>query len=245
MIISKSFTADGVSASLLIKKGEEVHYSFSGNHVGTITVEYSVDNSAYVTVEESAVTNATMDKIYKYDGSAPYALFRLRVSSYASGTIVGKLIPVPNKKMIISAAGQGKAGTTAGFVVAAGDNLALVTCPASQTASTLVIPVPYLNKDQAIKGFHLIGQVESAGNTATVDCALRKMTSAAADVSDAAVASMTQVSCTADTILGFKNTLVDGLNEIVDGDETFYFLITVTTAASTDVALQGVALIFE
>ena len=86
---------------------------------------------------------------------------------------------------------------------------------------------------------HLVGQIESGGNAVTVDVSLRKMTAAAADVTDAAVASMTQLSVTADTIMSTSNTAITGQTEVVGADETFYLLITVTTGASTDIALQG------
>jgi hypothetical protein len=71
------------------------------------------------------------------------------------------------------------------------------------------------------------------------------MTAAAADVSDAAVASMTQISVTADAVIDFKNSTLDNLNEVVGEDSHYYILLTVTTAGSTDVALQAVALILE
>lgn len=148
----------------------------------------------------------------------------------------------PSRLLSVNAAGQAKAGTTAGFVVAVGDNIALVTCPASQTASTLVIPIPALSVGDTITGFYLVGQIESAGATATVDAALRKHTAAAADVSDASVGAIAQLSVTADTIMSSANTRKASLSEVVAIDETFYALITVTTAAATDIALQGIVL---
>lgn len=145
------------------------------------------------------------------------------------------------QKIILSAAGRAKAGATAGWVVAAGDNIALVTCPASQSGSTLVVPITGLKPGWTITSFHLIGQIESAGGTVTVDADLRKHTAAAADVADASVGAMTQLSVTADTIMSASNTNKASLTEVVGADETFYVLITATTAGSTDIALQGVA----
>lgn len=136
-----------------------------------------------------------------------------------------------------------KVGATAGFAVNAGDNLGLLaTCPASQTASTLVVPIPGLKVGDTITSFHLVGQIESAGNAVTVDADLRKLTAAAADVTDASVGAIVQLSVTADTIMSSSNTNKASLTEVVAADETFYVLITVTTGASTDVALQGVAI---
>jgi hypothetical protein len=139
---------------------------------------------------------------------------------------------------------DGKAGATAGWAVGGGavNTGLLATLPASQTGSTLVVPVPGLKVGDTITGFHLIGQIESAGGAVTLDADLRKLTAAAADVADASINTMTQISVTADTAITSANSAVTGLTEVVAADETFYLLLTGTTAASTDIALQGVAL---
>lgn len=160
-----------------------------------------------------------------------------------SGNVTPGGVVRPSQVLIISAAGHAKVGATAGAVVAAADNKALVTVPASQTASTIVVPIPALKVGQTITAFSLIGQIESAGNHVTVDADLRKMTAAAADVSDASVGAITQLDVVADTIMSASNTAKASLTEVVAADETFYVLITITTAASTDVALQGVRLV--
>lgn len=147
-----------------------------------------------------------------------------------------------SQKLVVNAAGQAKVGGTAGFVVAAASNIALVTCPASQTGAKLVVPVPALKVGATITGFHLIGQAESAGGNVTIDADLRKHTAAAADVADASVGAITQLVVAADTILSATNTRKASLSEVVGADETYYVLITATTAASTDIALQGVAI---
>ena len=137
---------------------------------------------------------------------------------------------------------RAKVGTTAGWVVGAADNLGLMaTCPASQSASTLVVPVSGLKVGDVITAFSLVGQIEgTSGNTTTVDADLRKMTAAAADVTDASIGAITQVSVTADAILSASKTLATP--EVVGADETFYVLITATTGASMDIALQGVTI---
>ncbi|HEY4491448.1 MAG TPA: hypothetical protein VI958_05575, partial [Acidobacteriota bacterium] len=136
-----------------------------------------------------------------------------------------------------------KAGTTAGWVVAAGDNVHLLTLPASQTSSTLIIPIDGLKVGWTITACHLIGQIESAGGTVTISYDLRKQTSAAADVVDAAIGSFSPASVTADTQITSANTSVSISSEVVAETETFYFLITGTTAAATDIAIQGAALV--
>lgn len=138
-----------------------------------------------------------------------------------------------------------KVGATAGWTVGDAADTSLTLCPASQTAATLVFPVTGLKVGDTITGFHLIGQIESAGGTVLVDAALRKHTAAAADVSDASVGAITQVEVVADTIMSATNTRKASLTEVVAADETFYVLITATTAASTDIALQGVAIEFS
>lgn len=243
-IMSKTISAAGVSPAVLLKEGQELFYSYSGTHDATVVLECSVDKVNYVQILSDAVENSSGSGTYiNKDKDKSDMLVRFRVGPYTSGDVDVVVTPKPKDVFVVNAAGQAKVGATAGFVVAAGDDVALVTVPASQTDATCVVPVPYLKQGQVIKGFHLIGQVESGGNAATVDCVLKKHTSAAADVAVATVATMAQVSCAADTVLDYKNTLFDGINESVDENETYFFLITVTTGASTDVALQGAALL--
>ena len=137
-----------------------------------------------------------------------------------------------------------KVGGTAGWVVNAGANLCLATLPASQTGSTLVIPITIpLKVGTQIKGFTIIGQIESGGGTATLTAELRKLTAAAADVADASVGSLlANVSVTADAALSYTNARKGGLTEVVAANETFYILVTSTTAGATDIALQGITL---
>lgn len=161
-----------------------------------------------------------------------------RVKTFNTGPQIGL-----DRKMFISAGGLGKVGGTAGWVVAAADNLNLVTLPASQTGSKLIIPVPSLIIGTKVKAFHLVGQVESGGNNVTLDADLRKMTSAAADVADASIGAMTQLVVAVDTILGAANTRkVLTTPEEVAVDESLYMVITGTTLGATDVALQGIVL---
>ncbi len=131
-----------------------------------------------------------------------------------------------------------KIGTTAGWTIQTNDNLGLIaTCPASRAAATLVIPIPGLKVGNKITAFSVVGQIESAGNTVTLDADLRKHTAAAGDVTDASVGAITQISVTADAIISSSKT---GLTEVVAADETFYVLLTATTTALTDIALQGI-----
>lgn len=132
---------------------------------------------------------------------------------------------------------RAKVGGTAGWVVAAADNLPYVaTLPASQSGSTLVIPIDGLEVGDTITGFRVVAQVESAGGTVTIDGDLRATTNVAADPTDASIGTMTQVSVTADTAASQAKT---GLTEVVTSGKTYYLKITATTAASTDIILQA------
>lgn len=169
------------------------------------------------------------------------ALFTVAKDTGAVTMASGVALTRPAQKRLIT--DGAKIGATAGWAVAAADNKnSLARCPASQTASTIVVPLSYLKVGDIITAFHLAGQIESAGNTVTLDAELRKQTVAAGDLVDASVASMTQVSVTADTALSSSNTAKTlGTAETVGADESFYLLITATTAASTDIDLSAVA----
>lgn len=145
--------------------------------------------------------------------------------------------PVFSKAYQYQIGTRAKVGATAGFVVGAADNLPYVaTLPASQTGSTLVIPIDGLQIGATITGFKIVAQVESAGGTVTIDAILRAVTNVAAEPTDAAIGTgITQVSVTADTAVAASKT---GLTEVVASGKSYYLLITATTAAATDIILQ-------
>jgi len=132
-----------------------------------------------------------------------------------------------------------KAGATAGWTVGGGAvNVGiLATLPASQTSSTLVVPITGLKVGDTITAFKLNAQIESAGGAVTLDADLRKRTCAAGDFSDASVGAITQVAVTADTAVASAKT---GLSDTVAADEVFYVLLTGTTAAVTDIDLGSI-----
>lgn len=132
--------------------------------------------------------------------------------------------------------GPPKVGGTAGWVVAGATNLYEATLPASQTGSKLIIPVRGLKVGWTVTAFTIYAQIESAGNTVTLDADLRKLTNAAADPTDASVGAITQVSVTADTAVAQSKT---ALAEVVAADEWLYIELTATTAASTDIRFLG------
>lgn len=130
-------------------------------------------------------------------------------------------------------------GATGGFVVTGVDK-ALLVLPASQTASTAVIPISGLMEGDVITAFKITGQVESAGGTATLDADLRKLTPAAAGTADASIGAITQISKTADYAVADSKTLAAA--ETVASGESFYVLVTGTTAASTDLEVSSIEL---
>ena len=157
----------------------------------------------------------------------------MSVATHGSGASAPYAMLIP--------ASAGIVGGTAGFTVRAAADTALATCAAGSTAATFTIPIYGLKVGQTITGISLTGQIESAGNTATVDCALYTNTAAAADISTAAVtgAAITQISATADTAITATNSKKDGLATVVADGVAYFLLVTVTTAASTDVALAA------
>lgn len=139
----------------------------------------------------------------------------------------------------------GKVGATAGFVVNAADDVAVCgRCPASQTNATLIVPIEGLVAGDRIQGGFLSGQIESAGNTATIRWQLRKQIAAAADPTDSQVTNMAAaLSVTADTALSASNAALPEIDEEVLAGSTYYAVVTVTTAAATDVQVLALAIL--
>lgn len=248
MAVSKSFTALGRGETIVVQPGESFAYSISGTFSATWQLlQYDKGTQAASAVLATGTGASSGTIVNRTNRPVRYGF---ACSAFTSGTMVTSVSESStdlSRKLVLPAGVLSKVGATSGWVVGAASNIALATCPASQTASTLVIPVTGLQVGDVISGFSLLGQIESAGNTATLDASLRKMTSAAADVSDASVAAMTQISVTADTIISATNSLkeIAAPGEVVGIDETFYLLVTATTAASTDIALQGAVIYLD
>ena len=112
---------------------------------------------------------------------------------------------------------------------------------ASITGKKFCVPLTGLKVGDKIIGFRILGQIESAGNAATLDADLRKVTHAAADVTDASVGAITQVAAsTEDVDVDEEKTFTTA--EIVAADYCYYVLVTGTTAAATDIAVVGIEL---
>lgn len=242
---TEDLTAQGATLAFSLQPGETAKFSTSGTFTGYAFFERSRNNGAsWETIQDAAVDTNLAGGTRKNESPADER-YRFRIADTDAVTpVTGTLSTKIWSKQGISRsiAGRGKIGATAGWVVAGADDLSLNTCPASKTAATVTLALPGLNKGDIIVGFHLVGQIESAGGTVTVDAALHKHVAAAADVTDTALGSITQLSVTADTVMGEDNTRVDGLRVLVSEHETFFLLITATTDAATDIALMGVQL---
>lgn len=171
------------------------------------------------------------------DGSETIRVFHKGTPLDVGVEEVGKKI---NRQLLVSAL-RGKVGATAGWVITGATDKSHATLPASQTGSTLVIPIWGLEVGDTITAFHLVGQIESAGGAVTLDADLRSETVAAADNVDASVGAITQIAVSADTALSATQGK-SGLSAVVAVDKTYYLLVTGTTAASTDIDLLGVVL---
>lgn len=137
---------------------------------------------------------------------------------------------------------RAKVGATAGWAIpTTTDTPIMATMAAGGTASTLVVNLDGLKVGAVLKNVHLVGQGESAGNTATITLDLRRLRAVAADITDASVDAFdAATSITADTVLSEANAVTPTLDHTVEAGYSYYALITATTAASTDWALMGV-----
>lgn len=178
--------------------------------------------TTYFTVQDSALADPTTRNVRKV------TLAQMRLLILQSKVFVQQT--------------NAKAGTTAGWVVNAGNNLGkLATIPQSQTSSTLVVPITGLKIGDTITAFSLQGSIQSGGNTGTITADLRKLTAAAAGASDSSVGSMAApLSVTANTVISSANAAKTGLSEVVAEGASYYVLITATTGVSVTEELQSV-----
>jgi hypothetical protein len=115
--------------------------------------------------------------------------------------------------------------------------------PAAQTASTLVIPVTGVRVGDTITGFALEGSLQSVGAAVSITGELRMLTANAAGAVDSSVGVMAAaLSVVANTIVSSLNAAKVGLAQVVAEGQSFYLLITATTAAVTTAEVQAVQL---
>lgn len=132
------------------------------------------------------------------------------------------------------------AAATSGWVK--NNNLGIAKLPASQTAATMTIPIN-INVGYTLIGFKIHGQIDSAGNTATLDADLRKTTAAVGGTTDESLGAITQLSKTADYLINEEKTLATP-NVTVSGS-SYFILVTATTAATTDIEVNAVEILYD
>jgi len=169
-----------------------------------------------------------------------------RLNFYVDDTLVAYMtssgitkVVATSKRLNIPAL-HGKAGATAGWVITGSTNLPLATLPASQTSSTLVVPLVGLEVGDVLASVEVHGQVDSAGNAVTVAATVRKVKSdAAGGHTDSEVVASANIAnaVTADTLI--DATLTPAGTVTVADDETYYVLLTGTTLGTTDVEISN------
>ncbi len=188
------------------------------------------------------MANNNVDNFYKQPvGTDNELVIGGTLTIAAGGTLVlasGASL-VRTQQLIVPTCGNAKVGATAGWVVTAGTDICHATLPASQTASTLIVPISGLNIGDTFTGLSGTGQVESAGGAVTLVLSVRKLTTAAGANVDAELGTDNVGSLTADTLISSANLAVTGLTEVLAEGETIYALLTGTTAAVTDIDFTG------
>jgi len=145
-----------------------------------------------------------------------------------------------SREIMITGGSQAGATATVGWdSEPSGVDIAeLATLAASATADTLVVPINGLQIGDQITAFSVNGQIESGGNTVTIDAQLNSNTiTAAANVAATIGSGITQISKTADAVFASSET---GLTTTVAIGLAYFLIITATTAASTDIVLTSV-----
>lgn len=139
---------------------------------------------------------------------------------------------------------RAKVGATAGWVIAAADNMGkLATLPAAQAASTLVIPITGMKVGDVITGFSVNGSVQAAGNTGTLNADLRMLVANAAGAVDSSLGLIAApVSVIANAIVSSGNATRAGLTHTVIEGESYYVLITSTTGAAVTEEVQSISI---
>lgn len=274
--VSKSFTSAVAGPAIGIRQGDSITYAVSGTFSATLYLEFSRDGGINFEIVKSvgAITAPTSGVVVIPFAGTPVHLYRLRCDAFTSGTAVttitkntlvvqryqsrdnvttfqvdddGCPIVVRLAQRATIATGA-KIGATSGFAVnAATDKGILATCPASQTASTLVIPLTGLKVGHTLQSFTVNGNVISVGGAVTVDASLRSLTPNAAGATDAAVATgaMTQVPASANLLLSNANATKAAIGQVIAAGVTYYLLVKVTTAAATSVEVDNVDVTYD
>jgi len=232
-------TAEQVSLDLPLAVGATatVILTNSGGHDWQVNLEELVQGRGATALRRTFTTDTT-GTTFTNPGTKPITLRVRCVLLDVADTVAYILNNTPSTTAagvveVVASAASAKAGTTAGFVVGAGNNLGkIATLPKAITAGTLVIGAPSLRVGDRIVGAYLVGSLQAASTKhTTVLLDLRSLTAAAAGATDASVAVMAAaLDVQANTILSSANTYLPALDHAVVAGETLYGLVTATTA---------------
>ena len=223
--------ANGADLTCTIADTTESLRIVTGNlRVGDGTADVALDGEdAYIngTLEVDGATRIDgaidANSTSNFQGAATFQAAIIRTAQEYSFTAGGR-------------PGTGNGWLTTGSVA----NLFNYTLPASEaTTATLVIPISGLHVGDTITAWKLVGQIESAGAIVELDGDLRKLTVVSTAITDASVGAIVPIHVVADTAIATAKT---GLTEVIAADETFYVLLSGTTAGSTDIDILGVTL---
>lgn len=238
MIATGTFSAvDDVSAVLSLTPGQsvEIILTNTGGHDWQVDLEQMIRGTAGHKFVQ-AFTGDTASTLYRNTTNKNLDLrLRCAVLDTDDGDTVDYTLQdtVPVEAVEVVCNGVAKAGATAGWVVGAGNDLGtLATLPKAITDGTLVVRVPKLTVGDRIVGAYLVGSLQgSTGNATAVLLDLRSLTAASSGATDASVAVMgSALSVETDTVLGKTNTPVGVVSHTVAEGESFYALVTATTA---------------
>lgn len=140
-----------------------------------------------------------------------------------------------------------KVGATAGWTVNAGVDTFMSTCAAAAAGGTLIVPLPFLEVGDRIVAHHMVGQIESAGNAASIFAKITEFAAVAAasvatDKAGTTGSTLSVVADTAMTEANTKKTIDEGSVVRVEDGKSYFAVITATTAASTDIELLAFVL---
>jgi hypothetical protein len=255
-----------------VRPGEQVTADLSGTFSATLIVERTFDGGS--TYEE--VASATAPEAVTYENKTSDAgTYRFRCDAYTSGTAVTTLTSVAEvyqefsdpagdvvmqlveggvtfpgtvnragKKYVYNAGW--KAGSVAGWVVAAADERVLATLPASITGGKLLVPITGPRVGDVIKAFFLQGRLESGGNTVTLDAKLVCHQVGTAAILDVTKGTMSQISATADTSVNEANSrTTPTADQTIAIDKAYFLEITATTGVACGVEIMGIGVEFD
>ncbi|HEY2851142.1 MAG TPA: hypothetical protein VGI97_14785 [Gemmatimonadaceae bacterium] len=140
-----------------------------------------------------------------------------------------------------------KVGATAGWIVVHADDVSkIATLPKNCTAATLIVPLFGFKRGDRLVGAHLLGSLQAGNNNNTnVTLDIRMMTSGANGAANSSLLGTgANLTVAANTALGQSNTKTYGFDHASAAGETYYAVITATTANDNNCTaeIEGVAL---